>query len=57
MNILLSDIDRVYKGLQNLQIAATKSNTAIVLDTLQVLEAIYKHFTEESHANSNESGD
>lgn len=57
MENLISDIDRVYKGLQNLQIAATKANTAIVLDTLQVLEAIYKHLTEENHANSNDSGD
>ena len=56
MENLISDIDRAYKGLQNLQITATKANAAIVLDTLQVLEQVYKHLTEENHAESNNSG-
>jgi hypothetical protein len=49
-NQLLEDIDRVYKGLQNLQITATKANTAIVLDALQVLESLYQHLKGEKYA-------
>lgn len=42
MTELMKDLDRVYLGLQNLKIQPTKHNTAILFDTLQVLESVYK---------------
>lgn len=37
----MANIDRIYKGIQNLEVQPTKHNTAIILDTLTVLEAVY----------------
>ena len=42
MTELMKDLDRVYLGLQNLKIQPTKRNTAILFDTLQVLESVYR---------------
>lgn len=47
MTELMKDLDRVYLGLQNLKIQPTKHNTAILFDTLQVLESVYR-FVEEN---------
>ena len=41
MENLLNDVDRVYTGIQNLNVQPTRSNTAIILDALTVLERIY----------------
>lgn len=38
---LMKDMDRVHGGIQHLQIQPTKSNTAIILDALTVLENAY----------------
>lgn len=40
---LQKDIDRVYQGLQHMQVEPTKANLAILLDTMQVLETVF-HF-------------
>lgn len=42
MTKLMKDLDRVYTGLQNLNIQPTMHNTAILFDTLQVLESVYR---------------
>lgn len=41
MENLLNDVDRVYTGIQNLNVQPTRGNTAIILDALTVLERIY----------------
>ena len=41
MENLLNNVDRVYTGIQNLNVQPTRGNTAIILDTLTVLERIY----------------
>jgi len=48
MEELLSDLDRVYQGIQHLQLEPTKINTAIVLDALQVMENVYRFIKERS---------
>ena len=49
MTELMKDLDRVYTGLQNLKIQPTKHNTAILFDTLQVLESVYKFVEANAH--------
>jgi hypothetical protein len=43
---LCKDIDRIYQGIQHLNLEPTKVNTAIILDTLQVLENVYRYLKE-----------
>lgn len=43
MEDLMQDIDRVHNGIQHLQVQPTKTNTAIILDALNVLEKVYQH--------------
>lgn len=50
MTELLQDLDRVYTGLQHLNLQPTKHNTAILLDTLQVLESVYRFVGENAPA-------
>lgn len=62
MGDLLKDLDRIYKGIQNLQVQPTKNNTAIILDTLQVLEVVYQYLQNEQtktkeDANAADSND
>lgn len=58
---LLKDLERVYKGMQNLNVQPTKTNTAIILDTLTVLEKAYAfvkdHGEEESENGRNDSAE
>lgn len=49
---LLKDIDRTYTGLQHLDMQPTRNNTAIILDSLQVLEEIYSYLKNEEAAES-----
>lgn len=56
MDNLLNDLDRAYKGLQHLQLESTKTNMAIIWDTLNVLEKVSAHLQEENNANTNNSG-
>lgn len=46
MKELLEEIDRIYDGLQHLQLQPTKSNTAIIFDALTVLEKVYAKIQE-----------
>ena len=46
---LMKNLDRVYTGLQNLKLQPTKSNMAILFDTLQVLESVYRFVEENAH--------
>ena len=39
MKELIDDLNRVYGGIQNLDVQPTKKNTAIILDTLTVIES------------------
>lgn len=62
MGDLLKDLDRIYTGLQNLNVQPTKNNTAIILDTLQVLEVVYQYLQNEQtktkeDANAADSND
>lgn len=38
---LKKDLDRVYQGLQHMQVEPTETNLAIMLDTLQVIKKAY----------------
>jgi len=48
MEELLSDLDRVYTSVQHLQLEPTKTNTAIILDALQVMEKVYRLLKEQN---------
>ena len=52
-------IDRVYQGLQHLDMMPTKNDLAIVLDAIQVLEEInvYLQQTEEVETDGNAAED
>ena len=56
---LAADINRVYQGIQHLQVAPTKENVAILFDTMSVLEELYKFVRErtENAADGNDSGE
>ena len=58
METLAADIDRVYQGIQHLQVAPTKENVAILFDTMSVLEESYKYekARAENAADGNDSG-
>lgn len=63
MGDLLKDVERIYDGIQHLQIQPTKTNTAIMLDTMQTLEKVYsflqqseKGQVEEIAVNADEAG-
>ncbi len=55
MDKLIKDIDRIYEGLQHLDIQPTKNNTTILLDTLHVLEAVYAHLQEEKQKDASKA--
>lgn len=59
METLAADIDRVYQGIQHLQVAPTKENVTILFDTMSVLEELYKYVKEraENAADGNDSGE
>lgn len=43
MEQLLSDLDRIYRGLQTLVIQPTKDNVDILTDAFRVLEAAHAY--------------
>lgn len=51
MSELLQKLDRVYIGVQNLNVQPTKENTAIILDALTVLEEVYNFVKEKENEN------
>ena len=51
MSELLQKLDRVYIGIQNLNVQQTKENTAIILDALTVLEEAYNFVKEREKEN------
>lgn len=59
MEPLAADIDRVYQGIQHLQIAPTKDNIAILFDTMNVLEGLYNYVKErtDNAADCDHSGE
>ena len=41
MKELIQELDRVYSGIQHLEIQPTKNNVAIILDALNVIEKAF----------------
>ena len=56
MKDLQRDLERVYTGLQNLQVQPTKTNTAIILDALIVLEKCFNLCNEQEREDSEQEG-
>ena len=59
---LQKDIDRVYQGLQHMQVEPTKANLAILLDAMQTLEVVYNFLgglkaSENAEAEAGEDND